>query len=348
MSLPLIVTGMHRSGTSLIASLMKVIGVELGDRLYQADCFNVKGYFEDLDFLEFQRSLLQESCPPGDPGWPDWGWTERESLSVDHFKTGLARAQELIDSRNTHPGLWGWKDPRTSLMLDFWQELLPDARYLFVYRLPWDVVDSILRLNSGIFSQRPDYAIRSWAYYNRHILAFYRRYPDRCLLVNINALLAQPTKLVQLLETKLNLPVNSGLDDRAFQTIYDPNLFQQLPSDRPLVRFLQHPELPYLSILEELDWTADLPSHFTPQPQSDSLPLEIYPLWLHHEAVQAKIQLETLAKGASGGGEIQAECDRLRDQIAWMETSKFWKLKVKWSELKGAVARTIHLKSSEL
>jgi hypothetical protein len=166
--------------------------------------------------------------------------------------------------------------------------------------------------------------------------------------VNINALLAQPTQLVKLLETKLNLPVKSGLNDSEFQAIYDPNLFQQLPGDRPLVQFLQHPELPYLSILEQLDWTADLPTNFIPQPNSNSLPLEIYPLWLHHEAVQAKNQLITLANSASTVGQIQAECDRLQDQIAWMETSKFWKLKVKWSEFKGAVARTIHLKSSQL
>ncbi len=346
MSLPLIVTGMHRSGTSLIASLIKVIGVELGDRLYQADCFNVKGYFEDLDFLEFQRSLLQESCPPGDPGWPDWGWTEQESLNSEHFKTRLATAQGLINERNAQGGVWGWKDPRTSLMLDFWQELMPQARYLFVYRLPWDVVDSILRLNSGIFSQRPDYAIRSWAYYNRHILDFYRRYPDRCLLVNINSLLAQPTKLVKLLESKLNLPVQSGLDDQAFQTIYDPNLFQQLQGNSPLVRFLQSPELPYLSILEELDGAADLPSHFTPQVNSEQLPIEIYPLWLHHEAVQAKMHLETLAHSVSSSIDMKAECDQLRGQIAGMETSKFWKFKVKWSNFKGAIARTFNFKPS--
>jgi hypothetical protein len=344
----MIVTGMHRSGTSLIASLIKVIGVELGDRLYQADCFNVKGYFEDLDFLEFQRSLLQESCPPGVPGWPDWGWTEAESLNQDHFQTGLTQAQGLIDQRNAQGGIWGWKDPRTSLMLDFWQQLLPEARFLFVYRLPWDVADSILRLNSGIFSQRPDYAIRSWAYYNRHILDFYQRYPSRCLLVNINSLLAQPTKLVHLLQNKLDIPVKSDLDDRAFQRIYDPNLFKQLSGDRPLVQFLQHPDLPYLSVLEQLDWAADLPSHFTPQATSNELPLEIYPLWLHHEAVQAKIQLAALTDSLPHSRDLTAECDQLRAQIAWMETSKFWKIKVKWSNFKGAVARTLNLKPSQL
>ena len=94
-------------------------------------------------------------------------------------------------------------------MLDFWQQLLPEARYLLVYRLPWDVADSILRLNSGIFTEHPEYPLKVWTFYNRHLLDFYARHSARCILVNINTLLQSPTRLVELLETKLNLKVAS-------------------------------------------------------------------------------------------------------------------------------------------
>ena len=44
--------------------------------------------------------------------------------------------------------LWGWKDPRTSLLLTFWDSLLDEARYLFVYRHPVDVLSSLVRRRS--------------------------------------------------------------------------------------------------------------------------------------------------------------------------------------------------------
>lgn len=80
MSLTIIVTGMHRSGTSLTASFLKAIGVNVGDNFFPADRHNIKGYFEDLDFLEFQRTVLADCCPRRERGTPDWGWTESERL----------------------------------------------------------------------------------------------------------------------------------------------------------------------------------------------------------------------------------------------------------------------------
>ncbi|MEY2858272.1 MAG: hypothetical protein RLZZ74_2584, partial [Cyanobacteriota bacterium] len=44
----MIITGMHRSGTSLTASLLQSAGVNLGDRLMSEDRGNSKGHFEDL------------------------------------------------------------------------------------------------------------------------------------------------------------------------------------------------------------------------------------------------------------------------------------------------------------
>jgi hypothetical protein len=51
----LIITGMHRSGTSLTAAFIHKIGLDLGDNLLKYNYWNPKGYFEDIDFVEFQR-----------------------------------------------------------------------------------------------------------------------------------------------------------------------------------------------------------------------------------------------------------------------------------------------------
>ena len=69
-SKPIIVAGMHRSGTSIVASLLSALGVDIGQRLLPPDKGNPRGYFEDIDFLEFQRRVLSECCLPDDGGHP--------------------------------------------------------------------------------------------------------------------------------------------------------------------------------------------------------------------------------------------------------------------------------------
>ncbi|PZR23698.1 MAG: sulfotransferase family protein, partial [Azospira oryzae] len=54
-----IVLGMHRSGTSAITRGLKVIGVELGDRLEPpAAGINDKGYWEDMDLVALNVEML--------------------------------------------------------------------------------------------------------------------------------------------------------------------------------------------------------------------------------------------------------------------------------------------------
>jgi hypothetical protein len=55
-----------------------------------------------------------------------------------------SRAAEILAARAGRP-LWGWKDPRTCLFLDFWKARVPQAQYLCVYRNPLDVILSLAR-----------------------------------------------------------------------------------------------------------------------------------------------------------------------------------------------------------
>jgi len=53
-----VIIGMHRSGTSVIARGLKVLGVTLGDNLMPPGEDNPKGYWEDLDINELNVELL--------------------------------------------------------------------------------------------------------------------------------------------------------------------------------------------------------------------------------------------------------------------------------------------------
>jgi hypothetical protein len=257
---PVIVAGMHRSGTSLTASFLEALGIDMGRDLVPADEHNRRGYFEDTGFLGFQRSLLRESCPTDDGGWPDWGWTEHEVLHRDRFATRREAAEHLITSRRGR-ALWGWKDPRTSLLLDFWDELLPEARYVFVYRAPWDVADSILRLKHPALDGRPDFGLRVWSAYNRAILDFRRRHPERCLLTSLDALVARPQSVVRLLRSKLSLDLpepSPALGDDLLG-VFAPELLVQLPLDDPFVRAARLAAPFAEAVLAELEANADFP-----------------------------------------------------------------------------------------
>ena len=337
MSLPIAIAGMHRSGTSLTASFAGAVGVNLGENLFRADCFNTKGYFEDVDFLEFQRSLLQECCPPGELGWPDWGWTESESLDRSKFENYREAAQEIIARRRDRESIWGWKDPRTSLMLDFWSQLLPDARFILVYRYPWDVADSIVRINGGIFSQRPDFALKIWTFYNRHLLEFYRQHPDRCILLSINGFAREPRRLLELMETKLGLQVSANWESEQFQKIYDPALLRALAETHPLVRLLKKMVPECVAGLEELDRVADIksipdlaPGNYKDDDKEpleelplEELPLEGLVLLLYRQAIAARTQLESLAGQAHQEKlALTSEIERLEREVASLKSSQ--------------------------
>src|SRR6185503_806724 len=211
--------------------------------------------------LTLQRRMLWTATPDGDGGHRDWGWTESGALDEAAFAPFAGEARALVEARrhaSTDPsgGRWGWKDPRTTVLLDFWQPLLPEARYLLVYRFPWEVADSMQRLGAEVFLRHPDYAYRIWEYYNRALLDFLDRAGDRAVLISANALMAAPEEVEAVFRARLRLEVPVGfvadrLRPAAFGvSSYGGRLAELLAAARPSS----------LALLGELDRRAALPS----------------------------------------------------------------------------------------
>lgn len=254
---PLIITGMHRSGTSVTASFLSALGIGIGDRSAPSDPTNLPGRFEDADFVQLQTRMLQAATPIGDGGHPDWGWTKSESFASDRFAAYAAAAQGLVSARSRHRGLWGWNDPRTTLLLDFWEGVLNGhARYVLVYRFPWEVADSVQRLGIPVFLENPDYAFRIWAFYNRRLLDFYRRHSERAILVSSTALQRQPETFVNLLRGKLRLAIGGA----SFDTVWQKDRFASSPAEDPLVWLTKATSPECTRLLADMDAEADLPA----------------------------------------------------------------------------------------
>jgi hypothetical protein len=251
---PVIVAGMHRSGTSLAASILSALSIDVGQELLPADPNNVRGYFEDTDFLRLQRTILSECCAANDGGHPDWGWTESESLDKSCFKRFLPEASALLARRSETSTPWGWKDPRTTLLLDFWDGLQDDARYVFVYRYPWDVADSMQRVGAETFLRNPEYGYRIWEFYNRHIRDFYVKHSGRCLLVSANALAGKLAEFTRLIGSKLGIQI-AGAE---LEQIYQPDLLKATGGSDPLINLVAAVWPGCTDLLSELDELADI------------------------------------------------------------------------------------------
>ena len=250
---------MHRSGTSYLTSVLQAAGVRVGERLLAADGNNPRGYFEDADFYDLHLRMVH-ACTRDEPGFRDWGWTESEEFDGGRLPAFRDAARQLIDRRRGQPGSWGWKDPRNSLLLDFWQETLTEAGadpgYLMIYRPPWDVADAMQRLHVDVFLEHPEYAYRIWAFYNRRLLEFHRRNRGRSVLVAIQAVLAEPAKLAAVLAAKLGLRLDAALTTR----LYAAGELAICPPDDPLVGLVAATSPQAVRLLDEMDRHADLAS----------------------------------------------------------------------------------------
>ena len=222
----LVVTGMHRSGTSLTASLLQSAGLDIGQNLVGPANGNVKGFFENQDFLEFHEMVLRSQ------EINDVGWTLQEQIDVE--EQYVEKAKEIIYESSRSP-IWGWKDPRTTLFLDFWLGLLPNANFLLIYRSPWEVVDSLYRRGDHIFFEHPELAVQIWMHYNQKLLAFYNQFSERCLLVSVYSIANQTQSFINAINAKFQVNLGSPASD-----IYEQSLFNTKVSDAHRATIIAH------------------------------------------------------------------------------------------------------------
>lgn len=142
-----VVLGMHRSGTSVVARGLEVLGIRLGDNLYPPAADNPKGFWEDRDFLGINEELL--ACIGSGSerlGLLDWNLPEStEIASIGD------RGEKIIREKCAQYASWGFKDPRTARLLPFWQPIFErvgcDVCYVIAMRNPLSVVQSLFKRN---------------------------------------------------------------------------------------------------------------------------------------------------------------------------------------------------------
>lgn len=158
-TITLMVVGMHRSGTSFLTGSLQQAGLELGKHSTW-NPHNLKGNRENGDIVAFHDALLAAR---------GYAWDNPPTEAVNWSETEFASARALIDSYQGVP-CWGFKDPRALLVVDGWRELLPQMRFVGIFRHPSAVADS-LHARGGMPREQ---ALGLWQAYNLRLLNLHR------------------------------------------------------------------------------------------------------------------------------------------------------------------------------
>lgn len=163
---PVLVTGMHRSGTSTVSGVLHLLGIALGDQLSGVHTepheSNKKGHWEDLPGVALNTKALEIAQGLLAPfEWViDLVLSENEARSL-HLPQALA-----IVSRLATRGRWGFKDPRTCLTLPLWRMAAPNACLVLCVRDPLAAARSLQKRDSLPLVD----GLRLWRAYNQRVL----------------------------------------------------------------------------------------------------------------------------------------------------------------------------------
>ncbi|MEZ5985952.1 MAG: sulfotransferase [Hyphomonas sp.] len=144
----IVVLGMHRSGTSVIIRSLQALGVELGDSLMQAVAGeNSKGFWEDLEFNRLNERLLAKAGS----AWHRLAIMDQEPFARASFAPERIEAAQLLTQKIRKVGAFAFKDPRTAILLPFWQCVFADLGirpdYVITVRNPLETAESLRKRN---------------------------------------------------------------------------------------------------------------------------------------------------------------------------------------------------------
>ena len=175
MPIAILVTG--RSGTSMIARLLNLCGLYLGEEEGLWDersnpRMNPTGYWEQRDIHELMDRLFTHLGGDWEnPPLLTSGWEEDAGLEPFYREARGIVARVFGGHEN-----WAWKLPKASVTIAFWRRVIPGLRFVVCVRNPLDFAQS---LGQYTRNSRP-HLLAMWQYYNYQILCETR--PDERLV----------------------------------------------------------------------------------------------------------------------------------------------------------------------
>ncbi len=152
---PVIVIGMHRSGTTMLTQMLEGLGLFVGQT---TDDYDEARFFAALNCWLFRQAGATWQAP--EPIYHLLDHAPARALAVRHLQQALhaprvaaylgwpAYLRYRTPARLDRP--WGWKDPRTTYTLPLWLEVFSNAKVIHIYRHGVDVAHSVtVRAQTG-------------------------------------------------------------------------------------------------------------------------------------------------------------------------------------------------------
>ena len=136
---PIIVLGVERSGTSVVAEMVHRWGAYAGppEKLHSADAHAPRGYWEFLPLWELLAELGDF-----DAGATWWDRDFQQQIAKKAADPVYRKKATELMAEMHKGGPWFWKDPALSHFLPFWKQIWGDAIYIITVRNPLDTAVS--------------------------------------------------------------------------------------------------------------------------------------------------------------------------------------------------------------
>ncbi len=212
--------GMHRSGTSAITGILNILGVELGSRLMKPLEANPRGYFENQDIYEINEKILRDLNSSWDNVFRERNIGDNQSRLAIH----AAGIKDILDREFVSSKIFAIKDPRISILLPFWQNVLASLdilpSYIICIRHPLEVADS-LRKRDGFSIEK---GLLLWMKYM--LASEYHSRKCKRVFVSFDDLLINPEKMAGHIQEVLEvrLPLDRGEEKWRIENFLEPRL----------------------------------------------------------------------------------------------------------------------------
>ena len=180
---PIVIVGMHRSGTTMLTKIFHKYGFYMGAKVEQNS--------EAIGFLRLNENILLKCNSKWDnPNSVESELDSNKKELVNYLKRKIKKKSfkkeyfgNLESKKVDSLVSWGWKDPRNTFMISLWREIFPSMKIIHIYRNPIDVANS-LKNREKKFSEN---GLLKWWYnvIKNYIInrIFVKRSPD---LLNLN------------------------------------------------------------------------------------------------------------------------------------------------------------------
>jgi hypothetical protein len=246
---PIILLGMHRSGTTLLSKIFSGFGIHMGSgngRLNEAN------FFLDLNILllEIYHAF-----------W-DYPLNMRYVIS-NNFNSNLHVVNELrrwinsfrffknyVGFRNyscfykRKTTAWGWKEPRTTVTWPLWFHVFKSPKFVFIYRNGIDVAESLRKAeknsdkllggrNVSFRATTLEGAFKIWEEYNKVYYRFKQKMPSAKIIeVRYEDLLKDPLNKLNEIIDFIDIKINKEIMLQASQEIDSSRRYSFLKNDR--------------------------------------------------------------------------------------------------------------------